>query len=373
MFRKGSTSAACPQSWHCTGQLATFTLLWSLPLTQWRYTRWEVRGWGVGVSGLVGVCRGCGRPRVWLSVSHANSFELPEVGMWLPVWRLNGHVMQKSHYGDPPPPSPFPTEVERDFKEDSLVSPLPRRSTLSGQCLNWLAWCQHTAIGFLWQVWSVSSGGSMMFATEMHFAFCKNGNGCLTGWLLACLTPQQHATVSQGRICSDNSMHCHIKIEVADQTFHLTQSQYTDTGPTSPSADPIMPGAWHGRAATGVPNFKSLYDSTRKNPGPSGIRTQDLTLSRWTPQPLGQRRGCWNGNQPKKERRYSLAVVFVKGNTTVACVLTRPFGGQSLTFTSIWADLYPCVLAYKRWKGVRGKGVGVQCWKTTESSKWPKC
>ena len=34
--------------------------------------------------------------------------------------------------------------------------------------------------------------------------------------------------------------------EVADQTFYLTQSQYTDTGPTSPSADPITPGAWQG-------------------------------------------------------------------------------------------------------------------------------
>ena len=46
------------------------------------------------------------------------------------------------------------------------------------------------------------------------------------------------------------------EIEVADQTFHLTQSQYTDTGPTSPSADPITPGAWQG--STGVPMFKSL-------------------------------------------------------------------------------------------------------------------
>ena len=35
--------------------------------------------------------------------------------------------------------------------------------------------------------------------------------------------------------------------EVADQTFHLTQSQYTDTGPTSPSTDPLTPGAWQGR------------------------------------------------------------------------------------------------------------------------------
>ena len=35
-------------------------------------------------------------------------------------------------------------------------------------------------------------------------------------------------------------------MEVADPTVYLTQSQYTDTGPTSPSADPITPGAWQG-------------------------------------------------------------------------------------------------------------------------------
>ena len=29
-------------------------------------------------------------------------------------------------------------------------------------------------------------------------------------------------------------------------TFYLTKSQYIDTGPTSPSADPITPGAWQG-------------------------------------------------------------------------------------------------------------------------------
>ena len=66
-------------------------------------------------------------------------------------------------------------------------------------------------------------------------------------WLyVACLTSQQHASVSQGQICSDNFTCCHTEIEVADQTFYLTQSQYTDTGPTSPRADPIMPGAWQG-------------------------------------------------------------------------------------------------------------------------------
>ena len=63
---------------------------------------------------------------------------------------------------------------------------------------------------------------------------------------VGCLTSQQHASVSQGRICSDNFTCCHTEIEVADQKFYLTQSQYTDTGPTSPSADPITPGAWQG-------------------------------------------------------------------------------------------------------------------------------
>ena len=68
----------------------------------------------------------------------------------------------------------------------------------------------------------------------------------VVGWLLACLTSQQQASVSQGRICSGNLTCCHTEIEVADPTFYLTQSQYTNTGPTSPSADPITPGAWQG-------------------------------------------------------------------------------------------------------------------------------
>ena len=63
------------------------------------------------------------------------------------------------------------------------------------------------------------------------------------GWLLK---SQQHASVSQERICSDNFTCCHTEIEVADPTFYLTQSQYTDTGPTSLSAGPITPGAWQG-------------------------------------------------------------------------------------------------------------------------------
>ena len=64
--------------------------------------------------------------------------------------------------------------------------------------------------------------------------------------IVGCLRSQLHASVSQGRICSDYFTCCHSEIEVADQTFHLTQSRYTDTGPTSPISDPITPGAWQG-------------------------------------------------------------------------------------------------------------------------------
>ena len=41
----------------------------------------------------------------------------------------------------------------------------------------------------------------------------------LLGWLLCCLTAQQHASVSHGRICSDNCTCCHTETEIADQIF----------------------------------------------------------------------------------------------------------------------------------------------------------
>ena len=100
---------------------------------------------------------------------------------------------------------------------------------------------------------------------------------------VGCLTSQQHASVSQGRICSDNFTCCHTEIEVADQTFYLTQSQYTDTGPTSPNADPITPGAWQGSHWSANFSVTGMTRPRRKNPGASGIRTPDLPLSRRTP------------------------------------------------------------------------------------------
>ena len=90
------------------------------------------------------------------------------------------------------------------------------------------------------------------------------------GWLVGCLTSQQHASVSQGLICSDKCTCCHTETEVAVPTFHFTQSQYTDARLTSPSTDPIMPGAWQGSHCSA--NFE-VTDMTRpgKIPAQAGF------------------------------------------------------------------------------------------------------
>ena len=102
---------------------------------------------------------------------------------------------------------------------------------------------------------------------------------------VGCLTSQQQASVSQGRICSDSCACCHTEIEVADQTFDLTQSQYTDTGPTGPSAYPITPGAWQG-SHWSASLLSHWCDSTPKksqrkrdsNPGFSALEADTFQL-----------------------------------------------------------------------------------------------
>ena len=57
---------------------------------------------------------------------------------------------------------------------------------------------------------------------------------------------------------SHNGTRCHIEIEVSDQTFYLTQSQYTDTGWTSTGVHPNTTGAWEGG------HWSHWYDSIWK-------------------------------------------------------------------------------------------------------------
>ena len=58
-----------------------------------------------------------------------------------------------------------------------------------------------------------------MIQLALQHTFSYTRYDCVV-WALA---SQQHASVSQGRICSNNFTCCHTEIEVADQTFYLTQ------------------------------------------------------------------------------------------------------------------------------------------------------
>ena len=85
-----------------------------------------------------------------------------------------------------------------------------------------------------------------IFGTHLRFyikcarTLCRTVNQMGGNIVVVCWLLNVPATccVSQGRLSSDKLKCCHIEIEVPDQTFNLTQSQYTDTGPTSPNADP---------------------------------------------------------------------------------------------------------------------------------------
>ena len=118
---------------------------------------------------------------------------------------------------------------------------LPHWDTSCTRGVGWLVGCltsqQHASVS----QGQICSDNCSSYHTEMQVAREE-----LVGWLVGCLTSQQHASVSQGRICSGNCTSYHTEIQVAHQTFYLTQSQYTDTGSTSPSTDHITPGAWQG-------------------------------------------------------------------------------------------------------------------------------
>ena len=131
-------------------------------------------------------------------------------------------------------------------------------------------------------------------------------------WLVGCcFTSQQHACVPLRRVCSDNCTCCHTETEVADQTFYLTQSQYTDTGPTSPSAEPVSPGAWQGSHWSTV--FKVTgFTRLRSIPlGKAGINTTQINS-------LGK-----SGN-PTRLRSIPLGKAGIEPLSATVALTTRP-------------------------------------------------
>ena len=93
--------------------------------------------------------------------------------------------------------------------------------------------------------------GSLWPSCTCFLCWEKRGRGdswdvresLLVGWLLN--VPATCKCISGTDLLGQVTC-CHNVIEVADQTFYLTQSQYTDAGLTIPSADPRTPGVWEG-------------------------------------------------------------------------------------------------------------------------------
>ena len=147
-------------------------------------------------------------------------------------------------------------------------------------------------------------------------------SGSLLCWLVAYLMSLQHPCVSKGWICSYNCTCCHTEIEAADQTFYFIQSKYTDTGPTSLSNDPIMPGAWQGSCCGANFNVTGMtrpgkfpWHRRKLNPGSAALEAYALTT---------KPKRSSSGSQQVKEHSFLTAVYACKQEIQV-CARPQPF------------------------------------------------
>ena len=113
--------------------------------------------------------------------------------------------------------------------------------------------------------------------------------------LFGCLRSQQPASVFQGWICSDSCTCCHTGMEIAAQTWYLTQWQCTYTRPASPSIDPLLPGAWQGSHWSTNFQVRGMTGHGKKPHGESRVQTyvchsQGRCLNCWAMRQLASQR-----------------------------------------------------------------------------------
>ena len=103
----------------------------------------------------------------------------------------------------------------------------------------------------------------------------------LVCWFIACLMSQQHASVSQGWICSENCAWCHTETEAADLALSPYQNILIAPQPALPLT---LKHQAPGRVTTTAPALQSLvwldpqtaqHRKRYSNPG--------MPLFRWTP------------------------------------------------------------------------------------------
>ena len=112
-------------------------------------------------------------------------------------------------------------------------------------------------------------------------------------WWFGWLVTQRPSNTLQGRTYSHSCPNCHAEIKAAKQTCSFTQSQYTDTGPTSPSVDPVAPDAQEGSNLTTNVEFTGMTRPGKSPTCRAGIEPRSAALQvdtlttgptrRWTP------------------------------------------------------------------------------------------
>ena len=130
--------------------------------------------------------------------------------------------------------------------------------------------------------------------------------------LVGCLTSQQHASVSQGWIYSDNFTCCHTEIRSCRSNFPSHPvTVYWHRANQSPSTDPILPGAWQGGHWSA--NFLSYwYDSTPEksrckqdsNPGSSALEADALTTMPTRQSQLNGKKPRYHTTQDRRHERH---------------------------------------------------------------------
>ena len=104
---------------------------------------------------------------------------------------------------------------------------------------------------------------------------------------------------------TDLLRHLHVvltEIKVVDQTCYLTQSQYTDTGPTSPSADLVTPDARQGIHWSTNSEVSGVTRPGNKAPRGGRGSNSGLPLSSWT-LTTGLPRWITQGGKKKKKKK----------------------------------------------------------------------
>ena len=149
-----------------------------------------------------------------------------------------------------------------------------------------------------WQLAFIQQGGGKLTVLlQRQFLHSEARKMLSQSLFVGCLTSQQHASVSQGRVCKDNFY----VLPHWDRSYRSSfpsHPQYTDTGPTSHSTDPITPGVWQGGHWSA--NFSHWYDPKKSrrmrdsNPESSALEADALTT-----RPLSQSEAAYSLNTTK--------------------------------------------------------------------------